>query len=191
MCPTRRRAPRADHAGGVGGAARAWQSRSSVHILEGPAASQRVVVVSHYRRPCGFESWLERDHLQNLDFDSQLEFSEDERVLDVGCGDGLLTRAAARMLPLGYAVRVDASPRMIATAHAATAPTESGPCSWWLTPAAAFRAGSSMSWCLSTRCTGFPNSSRHVARRRSRQVVAAFVARVYRLVGSIAGGGKR
>ena len=28
-----------------------------------------------------------------------------ERVLDVGCGDGLLTRAAARMLPLGYAVR--------------------------------------------------------------------------------------
>ena len=58
---------------------------------------------------------------------SQLEFSEDERVLDVGCGDGLLTRAAARMLPLGYAVGVDASPRMIATAHAATAPTESGP----------------------------------------------------------------
>ena len=58
---------------------------------------------------------------------SQLEFSEDERVLDVGCGDGVLTRAAARMLPLGYAVRVDASPRIIATAHAATAPTESGP----------------------------------------------------------------
>ena len=49
---------------------------------------------------------------------SQLEFSEDERVLDVGCGDGVLTRAAARMLPLGYAVGVDASPRMIATAHA-------------------------------------------------------------------------
>ena len=58
-----------------------------------------------------------------------LAFSEDERVLDVGCGDGLLTRAAARMLALAYAVRVDASPRMIATAHAATAPTESGP---WL-----------------------------------------------------------
>ena len=36
---------------------------------------------------------------------SQLEFSEDERVLDVGCGDGFLTRAAAGMLPLGYARR--------------------------------------------------------------------------------------
>ena len=69
MCPTTAPSTRADHAGGVGGAARAWQSRSSVHIPEGPAASQRVVVVSHYRRPCGFESWLERDHLLNLDFD--------------------------------------------------------------------------------------------------------------------------
>ena len=28
---------------------------------------------------------------------SQLEFSQDERVLDVACGDGVLTRAAARM----------------------------------------------------------------------------------------------
>ena len=56
-----------------------------------------------------------------------LEFSEDERVLDVGCGDGFLIRAVAGMVPGGYAVGADASPRMIATAHAAAAPTESGP----------------------------------------------------------------
>ena len=56
-----------------------------------------------------------------------LEFSEDERVLDVGCGDGFLIRAVAAMVPGGYAVGADASPRMIATAHAAAAPTESGP----------------------------------------------------------------
>ena len=47
------RSRRIDHAGGVGGAARAWQSRSSVHIPKGPAAFQRVILVSHYRRPCG------------------------------------------------------------------------------------------------------------------------------------------
>ena len=58
---------------------------------------------------------------------AELEFSEKERVLDVGCGDGFLTRAVADMVPLGYAVGVDASPRMIATAHAAAVPTESGP----------------------------------------------------------------
>ena len=47
------RSRRIDHAGGVGGAARAWPSRSSVHIPKGPAAFQRVILVSHYRRPCG------------------------------------------------------------------------------------------------------------------------------------------
>ena len=58
---------------------------------------------------------------------AQLEFSEDEWVLDLGCGDGFLTRAVAGMVPVGYAVGVDASPRMIATAHAVGATTESGP----------------------------------------------------------------
>ena len=79
--------------------------------------------------------WSGRDYAEVSDLQramvdeaiSQLEFSEDERVLDVGCGDGFLTRAVADMVPLGYAVGVDASPRMIATAHAAAAPTESGP----------------------------------------------------------------
>ncbi|BBY47432.1 SAM-dependent methyltransferase [Mycolicibacterium arabiense] len=44
-----------------------------------------------------------------------------ECVLDIGCGDGYLTRMIADEVPSGIAVGVDASPRMIATAHAAAA----------------------------------------------------------------------
>ena len=46
-----------------------------------------------------------------------LQFGAGDRVLDVGCGDGYLTRAVAGMVPDGCAVGVDASPRMIETAH--------------------------------------------------------------------------
>lgn len=55
---------------------------------------------------------------------ASLDLSESDRVLDVGCGDGYLTRAIAQMLPRGCAVGVDRSRRMIATADAAQAPTE-------------------------------------------------------------------
>lgn len=40
----------------------------------------------------------------------------DERVLDVGCGDGLLTAELADRLPTGSAVGIDPSPRMIGVA---------------------------------------------------------------------------
>jgi trans-aconitate 2-methyltransferase len=50
-----------------------------------------------------------------------------ERVLDVGCGDGFLTRALAAMAPDGCAVGVDASPRMIVAAREAGTDGESGP----------------------------------------------------------------
>jgi trans-aconitate 2-methyltransferase len=56
-----------------------------------------------------------------------LSFSPDERVLDIGCGDGFLTRAIADLVPRGGVVGVDASRRMIATAHDATVPKASGP----------------------------------------------------------------
>jgi trans-aconitate 2-methyltransferase len=56
-----------------------------------------------------------------------LRFAKGDRVLDVGCGDGFVTRAVAGMVPDGCAVGVDASPRMIATAHAAGQPAASGP----------------------------------------------------------------
>lgn len=56
-----------------------------------------------------------------------LALAEADRVLDVGCGDGYLTRAIAHMVPDGYAVGADASQRMITTAHTAAAPSSSGP----------------------------------------------------------------
>jgi trans-aconitate 2-methyltransferase len=56
-----------------------------------------------------------------------LSCSPDEWVLDIGCGDGFLTRAIAELVPRGGAVGADASRRMIATASTATEPSESGP----------------------------------------------------------------
>ena len=56
-----------------------------------------------------------------------LRFRPDDRVLDVGCGDGYLTRAVAEKVPGGCAVGVDASSRMIETAHGDGAATDSGP----------------------------------------------------------------
>src|SRR5689334_22858385 len=56
-----------------------------------------------------------------------LTLGEADRVLDIGCGDGYLTRAIARMAPRGLAAGVDPSRRMIAAARAAQAPTDAGP----------------------------------------------------------------
>jgi trans-aconitate 2-methyltransferase len=46
-----------------------------------------------------------------------LSFAQPDRVLDVGCGDGFITQEIAKMVPDGYAVGLDASPRMIAAAN--------------------------------------------------------------------------
>ena len=45
-----------------------------------------------------------------------LRFSPQEWVLDIGCGDGYLTKGIAERVPDGAAVGVDASPRMISAA---------------------------------------------------------------------------
>ena len=58
---------------------------------------------------------------------ASLRFGHDDRVLDIGCGDGYLTRAVAGMVPDGFSVGVDASPGMIATAHASRRAGPSGP----------------------------------------------------------------
>ena len=64
-----------------------------------------------YERISGLQRHLARQTL------SQLVFRGDERVLDVGCGDGYITRSIAARLPRGSVVGVDASPRMIEAAR--------------------------------------------------------------------------
>ena len=46
-----------------------------------------------------------------------LHLRGDERVLDVGCGDGRVTAEVAARLPQGSVLGVDPSPRMLAVAH--------------------------------------------------------------------------
>jgi len=48
---------------------------------------------------------------------SELSFRGDERVLDLGCGDGALTSQIAAIVPRGYVLGIDSSPGMITTAH--------------------------------------------------------------------------
>jgi trans-aconitate 2-methyltransferase len=45
--------------------------------------------------------------------------ADGERVLDVGCGDGYVTRMLASRVPHGSVLGVDPSPRMVATARSA------------------------------------------------------------------------
>lgn len=47
---------------------------------------------------------------------AELSFRGDEHLLDVGCGDGYVTRAIAARLPRGSVLGIDASPRMIQAA---------------------------------------------------------------------------
>ena len=53
---------------------------------------------------------------------SELGLSGNERILDLGCGDGVLTLALAKLVPNGSAVGVDSSRSMINTAGQNTAP---------------------------------------------------------------------
>lgn len=55
-----------------------------------------------------------------------LAFAPDACVLDIGCGDGFLTRSIADLVPDGMVIGADASPRMISAANT-SAGTRSGP----------------------------------------------------------------
>lgn len=53
---------------------------------------------------------------------AELTVRGDERCLDVGCGDGYVSRLVAAQLPRGSVLGVDPSPRMIEVARAAPLP---------------------------------------------------------------------
>lgn len=50
-----------------------------------------------------------------------------EWVLDIGCGDGFLTRQIAARVPDGFVVGIDASPRMVTSAHQTDTSAPAGP----------------------------------------------------------------
>lgn len=71
--------------------------------------------------------WSGRDYVEVGDLQrtmitearASLSFEQGAKVLDIGCGDGFLTRAIAdAVAPSGFAVGADASPRMIRAAAA-------------------------------------------------------------------------
>ncbi|MBS0615810.1 MAG: methyltransferase domain-containing protein [Verrucomicrobia bacterium] len=78
------------------------------------------------------DPWKGNEYAQNSEsqrasavaFLSKLSLEGNEKILDVGCGDGKITAEVARALPRGYAVGVDISPSMIQTAKSAFAGRE-------------------------------------------------------------------
>src|SRR5664279_3437215 len=69
-----------------------------------------------YEQISGLQRWLAGRALATMDLRG------DERVLDVGCGDGYVSRLLAAELPNGSVTGVDASPRMIEVARSRPAP---------------------------------------------------------------------
>lgn len=74
-----------------------------------------------YAQVSGLQRTVAQDALSALTLDGH------EWVLDIGCGDGFLTRAVARMVGRGYVVGVDPSSRMLAEARRAAAEPGGGP----------------------------------------------------------------
>lgn len=58
---------------------------------------------------------------------ASIQFAGDEQVLDVGCGDGHVTRMIAGVLPDGYIVGIDPSRGMLTEAVRGDRPGPSGP----------------------------------------------------------------
>jgi trans-aconitate 2-methyltransferase len=73
-----------------------------------------------YRRVSSLQRAVASETLSDLVLDG------DEQILDIGCGDGFLTREIAARLPAGFIVGMDASPRMVAAADSGPV-TSAGP----------------------------------------------------------------
>src|SRR3989344_5438017 len=51
-----------------------------------------------------------------------LQFSPNAKVLDIGCGDGRLTKHIASLVPSGTVLGLDSSPLMLSVANSVTMP---------------------------------------------------------------------
>jgi len=71
---------------------------------------------SSYRKVSALQTWLASQSLTGV------AMTGDERVLDVGCGDGRVTAAVADQLPRGSILGIDPSPRMITAAGSLASP---------------------------------------------------------------------
>ena len=69
-----------------------------------------------YREVSALQTWVATRSLAGV------AMAGDERVLDVGCGDGRITAAVAEQLPDGSILGIDPSPRMIAAAGTFSSP---------------------------------------------------------------------
>jgi trans-aconitate 2-methyltransferase len=69
-----------------------------------------------YRKVSALQMWLATQSLAGV------SMAGDERVLDVGCGDGRITAAIADQLPDGSILGIDPSPRMITAARSLESP---------------------------------------------------------------------
>ena len=69
-----------------------------------------------YRKVSALQTWLAGQSLTGV------AMAGDERVLDVGCGDGRFTVAIADQLPDGSILGIDPSPRMITAAGSLESP---------------------------------------------------------------------
>ncbi len=65
-----------------------------------------------YARQSALQQWVADEHLRSL------TLAGDERVIDVGCGDGRITAEIADRVPRGSVLGVDPSTQMIAFARA-------------------------------------------------------------------------
>ena len=69
-----------------------------------------------YREVSALQMWVATRSLAGV------AMAGDERVLDLGCGDGRITAAVAEQLPDGSILGIDPSPRMIAAAGMFSSP---------------------------------------------------------------------
>lgn len=71
----------------------------------------------HNWRPDKYERSSSAQRLWAEELIRKIEISGDERVLDIGCGDGRITASIADLVPAGAVLGIDSSPEMVSFAR--------------------------------------------------------------------------